>query len=411
MGHYEARVSPIADTDPATGPADSGSQTAGASNLDNKAGFVAGTYEFLVRADGYGHVRFRETFSGTGTKTLTIKMPTNYASVSKGSVATGDGTNHTDLIDDKEGTNWDRDPNGVAVNTINPQVTVDLGGTTPRTINRAQVSAMLEVGQNRFTALRKFKIQTSTNGITFTDWIISDDHTFPGFNPRPVAPEIILRNYTGPSRQATHIRIVALQNQCTGNTDFQGEQDNDALNPTDCRNGNPSSAVIPIFGDLPQVLLRRDDEVHIAELQVFSSVGGTGGGGGGGGGNGGGGGDCEVTITQGGMIIANNGDPATFGGVARVSLGIVSGQEEYQDHGPFAPINVHSIEVTMVQCTNDRQAASIFGLATINGSGSFNFQIDVEDNGEPGTSDKYRMQVNGYDSGLQTLVGGNVQIH
>ncbi len=118
-----------------------------------------------------------------------------------------------------------------------------------------------------------------------------------------------------------------------------------------------------------------------------------------------------MTITNGGMIIAANGDPATFGGVARVSLGIVSGQEEYQDHGPLTPINVHSISVTMVQCTNDRQAASIFGTATINGSGSFNFQIDVEDNGEPGTSDKYRMQVNGYDSGLQTLRGGNVQIH
>ena len=55
--------------------------------------------------------------------------------------------------------------------------------------------------------------------------------------------------------------------------------------------------------------------------------------------------------------------------------------------GPSDPMNVHSISVTMVQCTNDRQAASIFGLATINGSGSFNFQIDVEDNGEPGTSE------------------------
>ena len=260
--------------------------------------------------------------------------------------------------------------------------------------------------------MRKFKIQTSTNGILFTDWIISDDHTFPGFNPRPVAPEMLLRSYTGPSRQATHIRIIALQNQCTGNVDFQGVQDDDPLNGTDCRQGSPGGGTMQIFGDLPQVVARRDDEVHIAELQVFNSVGGTGGGGGGGGGGGnGGGGDCEVTITNGGMIIASNTDPATFGGVARVSLGIVSGQEEYQIMGPSEPINVHSISVTMVQCTNDRQAASIFGLATINGSGSFNFQIDVEDNGEPGTADKYRMQVNGYDSGLQTLVGGNVQIH
>ena len=238
---------------------------------------------------------------------------------------------------------------------VNPQVTVDLGGTAPRTINRAQVSALLEVGQNRFTALRKFKIQTSTNGIVFTDWIISDDHTFPGFNPRPVAPEMLLRSYTAPSRQATHIRIVALQNQCTGNVDFQGVQDDDPLNGTDCRQGSPGAGPVEIIGDLPQVVARRDDEIHIAELQVFNSVGGTGGGGGGGGGGGNGGGDCEVTITQGGTIVAANGDLASFGGVARVSLGIVSGQEQYQDHGPFAPMNVHSIEVTMVQCTNDRQ--------------------------------------------------------
>ena len=88
-----------------------------------------------------------------------------------------------------------------------------------------------------------------------------------------------------------------------------------------------------------------------------------------------------------------------------MSLGIVSGQEEYQDHWPFAPMNVHSISVTMVQCTNERRRPAFSALATINGSGSFTFQIDVEDNGEPGTSDKYRMQVNGYDSGLQTLEG------
>ena len=37
------------------------------------------------------------------------------------------------------------------------QVTVDLQGGV-RTVNRVQVSALLEVGQNRFTALRQFEI-------------------------------------------------------------------------------------------------------------------------------------------------------------------------------------------------------------------------------------------------------------
>jgi hypothetical protein len=56
--------------------------------------------------------------------------------------------------------------------------------------------------------------------------------------------------------------------------------------------------------------------------------------------------------------------------------------------------------------------AQIFGEATIDGSGSFHYRIDVDDRGEPGTSDKYWIVLsNGYTSGNQTLVGGNVQIH
>ena len=70
-----------------------------------------------------------------------------------------------------------------------------------------------------------------------------------------------------------------LDNQCTGNSRFQGEQDNDPSNPTDCRFGNPGSTTVPVFGDLPQVLAERQSEVHVTELQVFSSAGGTGGGG------------------------------------------------------------------------------------------------------------------------------------
>jgi hypothetical protein len=52
------------------------------------------------------------------------------------------------------------------------------------------------------------------------------------------------------------------------------------------------------------------------------------------------------------------------------------------------------------------------GTATVNG-GTFDFRIDVADNGEPGRADTYRIRLsNGYDSGVQTLsTGGNVQIH
>lgn len=137
---------------------------------------------------------------------------------------------------------------------------------------------------------------------------------------------------------------------------------------------------------------------------------------------------CKVTY--GGRIATADGDKATFGGVAH-SKGL-KGQEEYQDHGPVTDINVHSINVQAVVCGTDdggggeiglasrfatqasspETQASIFGTATINGRGSFDYQIDLQDLGEPGTADTYRIRLsNGYDSGEQTLVGGNVQIH
>jgi hypothetical protein len=116
---------------------------------------------------------------------------------------------------------------------------------------------------------------------------------------------------------------------------------------------------------------------------------------------------CKVST--GGRITASNGDEATFGGSAKGTG--PSGQAEYQDHGPAADINVHSINVLAVTCSGDGTTASIFGTATIDGAGSFDYRIDVTDGGEPGTSDTYRIRLsNGYDSGEQLLAGGNVQI-
>ncbi len=124
---------------------------------------------------------------------------------------------------------------------------------------------------------------------------------------------------------------------------------------------------------------------------------------------------CEVDVTYGGWIHADNGDKANFGGNAKAdSQGNPQGQEEYQDKGPVQPMNVHSINVLAVVCPgNPPTAASIFGEATIDGAGSFNYRIDVEDHGEPGKGvDKYQIRLsNGYDSGDQLLEGGNVQIH
>ena len=54
------------------------------------------------------------------------------------------------------------------------------------------------------------------------------------------------------------------------------------------------------------------------------------------------------------------------------------------------------------------------GEATIDGSGSFLYRIDVKDVNEPGKGfDTYRIRIPSkpYDSGEHVLEGGNIQIH
>jgi len=122
---------------------------------------------------------------------------------------------------------------------------------------------------------------------------------------------------------------------------------------------------------------------------------------------------CEVTITDGGWIIANNKDRANFGGNAKVLPDeTVQGQQEYQDQGPAQPMNVHSTEITATTCSDDLTMASIFGKATIDGAGSHVFRIDVRDGGSGGSNDNYGITLDtGYMSGQHALGGGNVTIH
>ncbi|HEV8597658.1 MAG TPA: SBBP repeat-containing protein [Candidatus Dormibacteraeota bacterium] len=123
---------------------------------------------------------------------------------------------------------------------------------------------------------------------------------------------------------------------------------------------------------------------------------------------------CEVTISNGARITTLSGDTATFGGNAKVSSSSeeVRGEQQYTDHGPVQPLRVHSINVLAVVCSADRTEATLFGQATIDGSGSHFYRIRVKDGGEPGVGvDMYGILLEtGYFSGDQTLEGGNVQI-
>jgi hypothetical protein len=120
---------------------------------------------------------------------------------------------------------------------------------------------------------------------------------------------------------------------------------------------------------------------------------------------------CTIDITQGGWIIANNGDKANFGGTAFTDNGSAPhGQEQYTDSP--ATLDVHSIDIKAITCSSNLEQADIYGDATINGSGNHLFRIEVTDPDSTGGSDTYWIVLDtGYDSGSHPLGGGHVEIH
>jgi hypothetical protein len=266
VGHYEARVSPIADTNPAT---------TGPINLDDTAKFAPGTYELIVHAPGYGFHRFRETFKSGRSYTIEAALPTNWASLTSGATATtADGAaTVNNLIDDTEGTSWNAPATNVggAISVDGKTATIDLGGTDSVRVRYIQVSAMLSAGNNRFSALRSFEIWACNNkgGINlahdepgdcstdagYSKVYSSPDNAFPADPPRPVAPHLIMRQFNVPDFTATHVRFVVKTSQCTGAPGFQGDQDADPANNSDC--------------DTNVAVNNTRNLVRSAELQVF----------------------------------------------------------------------------------------------------------------------------------------------
>jgi extracellular elastinolytic metalloproteinase len=251
VGRYQARVTPIADTDPSTA-------------LGGTARFVPGTYSLIAQAKGYGLKRFQLVASGTSTSNVSLTLTPNFASLTNGATATGDGTNQSDLIDDDEATTWDVADTGTNVNVARPQVSVDLAGSGAQVVRSVRVSAMLTPTEPRFTALRQFRIDTCdaappvnadcSNPANFHAIYTSPADAFNGVAPRPVAPDLLFKTFDVPDTAATHVRLVALNNQCTGGPAYAGEQDNDVTNDTDCATASD-----------------RAHELHVAELEVLGT--------------------------------------------------------------------------------------------------------------------------------------------
>ena len=255
VGDYEARVTPVADSDPATALGDAFQMT-------------AGRYHFIAAAPGFGSVRFTRTVRSGQHAAFPVLMFDNLASANAGATASGDGVNLNSLVDDTEATDWA----SIGSDVAGRQVTVDLAGDSPRLVTRVQVSAMLHPavaddadpgGQNRFTALRQFQVLScdSTVGadcgtdagyhVVFT----SPTDAFPSGVPRPRAPELTMRSFRIHPTLATHLRLRVLSNQCTGAPAYAGEQDNDPRAVSDCTTGSPTVA----------------HTVRVAEFEAFTA--------------------------------------------------------------------------------------------------------------------------------------------
>jgi hypothetical protein len=114
-------------------------------------------------------------------------------------------------------------------------------------------------------------------------------------------------------------------------------------------------------------------------------------------------------ITGGGWIPWMN-DKGTFGLTAKAdNAGAPSGNVTYQDHGLIGR-TVKSTALTSV--TTSGNCADIRGVATVNGSGSTAFLVQVCDNAEPGKdNDTFSISMSDGYTASGTLGGGNIQIH
>ena len=267
VGHYERGVTPIADTDSST-------------DLPDNATFAPGRYELVIQAEGYGMTR-RPLFVKAGTDmTMTKHVTHNWASKTNGAtvVAVPPSDEDPNLIDDTEATNW-TSTTAVNVDVAKPFAIVQLG-SGEQLVRSVRVSAYPQPGQaeSRFGGLRRFQISVcDTNNPNPTTCLSPTDYTpvytspdnvnppcdgnictdnqvpFPGVAPRPVAPDLTLREFDVDDAMATHVMLTVLDNQCTGAPDYQGEQDNDPINATDCSDNSTAAQT-----------------VHTAELEVFS---------------------------------------------------------------------------------------------------------------------------------------------
>jgi len=195
VGEFEARATPVART------SDAGKLT---------TPMVAGTYDLLVQAPGFGAQRFNDIPVAAGaTKAKTFKLSPNLASLAAGatvvSASSEDaGLPATFLLDDTAASVWSTKNTDTAYNSGPDQrVTVKLAKTA--TIDRIQISAYKNTTASRFAALKDFTFQVSTDGVL---WKTVKTGGFGYQAPRPTAPDLNYRTFTLDTPvKASHVRF------------------------------------------------------------------------------------------------------------------------------------------------------------------------------------------------------------
>jgi hypothetical protein len=118
-------------------------------------------------------------------------------------------------------------------------------------------------------------------------------------------------------------------------------------------------------------------------------------------------------VTGGGWITGTpSGAKGNFGVAGGIKQGAFWGHLVFIDHGPNGPrFKGTGVTAYKVLSATTRR---IEGTAEMNGQGGFTYQVDVTDNGEPGTNDTFAIVVSGpgYSySAAGTLGGGNIKLH
>ncbi|GAB3450390.1 hypothetical protein GCM10027517_37740 [Phycicoccus ginsengisoli] len=178
LGRFEARVTPLART----------GSTGGASV---KA--LAGTYPLTIQAPGFGVQTIEGLAVSPGRNTAkTVRLAPNLASTAAGATlvdvsSQDDGSPAKFAFDDTAASVWATKDTGGTPYNDGPDQRATVKLAAPATVSSVRVSAYKATNASRFTALKDFTVQTSTDGVT---WTTARTGSFSYSVPRPVAPDL-----------------------------------------------------------------------------------------------------------------------------------------------------------------------------------------------------------------------------